>query len=205
MTTKVNIYNVITIDRFNKLTGQETLHPLVGIADLSNDKLHDDLLLPCNFYALICRQESKGTQFSLQLINPGEVFEIPSANHRKTRNYTGVLFHPDLLCDTPLEDSIDHYPTRCCCHSVLNEREKLIISDCLKEIYKELHHAIDRYSSTIIVSHIELLLNYCIRFCNSQKSNMKYNETNANHRAGHGHSYVRHTKCTREQYDNSIQ
>ncbi len=30
--------NVITVDLFNKLTGQETLHPLVGLADLSGDK-----------------------------------------------------------------------------------------------------------------------------------------------------------------------
>ena len=30
---------------------------------------------------------------------------------------------------------------------------------------KPLHHAIDRYSASIIASHIELLLNYCVRFC----------------------------------------
>ena len=28
-----------------------------------------------------------------------------------------------------------------------------------------MHHSIDRHSGTIIVSHIELLLNYCTRFC----------------------------------------
>ncbi len=169
MTKEMNMNNVITIDRFNKLTGQETLHPLVGLADLTGDKLHDDLCLPCNFYALICRQEKQGLQASLQLINPGETFEIPSARHRETKGYTGVLFHPDLLCDTPLEKCIDRYPTRCSCRSALTERERQTISDCLREIDKELHHAIDRHSSTIIVSHIELLLNYCTRFCSNQK------------------------------------
>lgn len=169
MTKEANMYNVITIDRFNKLTGLETLHPLVGVADLSGDKLHDDLCLPCNFYALLCRQDRQGAQTSLQLINPGELFEIPSARHREARSYTGVLFHPDLLCDTPLEKCIDRYPTRCRCHSALNERERQTISDCLREIDKELHRAIDRYSSTIIVSHIELLLNYCTRFCSNPK------------------------------------
>lgn len=147
--------------------GQETLHPLVGLADLSGDELHDDLRLPCNFYALICRPKQQGAQTSLQLINPGELFEIPSMKHRETRNYMGVLFHPDLLCDTPLEKRINHYPARCCCRSALTEREKQIILNCLQEIAKELHHAIDRHSSTIIVSHIELLLNYCTRFCNA--------------------------------------
>ena len=48
--------DVITIDLFNKLTGQDTLHPLVSLADLSGDELQDDLRMPCNFYALVCRQ-----------------------------------------------------------------------------------------------------------------------------------------------------
>lgn len=161
--------DVITIDRFNKLTGQETLHPLVGLADLSGDKLHDDLRLPCNFYALICRSDENGKRASLQLVKPGEMFEIPTACHCNTKGYTGVIFHPDLLCDTPLEQHIDDYPTRCSCHGALTEREQQTISDCLEEIDKELHHAIDRHSSTIIVSHIELLLNYCTRFCSIMK------------------------------------
>lgn len=33
--SKKNTNNVITVDLFNKLTGQETLHPLVGLVDLS--------------------------------------------------------------------------------------------------------------------------------------------------------------------------
>lgn len=171
----MNMNNVITIDRFNKLTGQETLHPLVGLADLSGDKLHDDLRQPCNFYALICRQCSKDAGASLRLVNPWDMFEIPSIFHRETKGYTGVLFHPDLLCDTPLEQHIGDYPKRCSCRSVLNDHERQIVSDCLREIDKELHHAIDRHSSTIIVSHIELLLNYCVRFC-STKNKDRNNE-----------------------------
>lgn len=52
--------DVITVDMFNKLTGQETLHPLVGLADLSGDRLSEDLRMPCNFYALICRPDGNG-------------------------------------------------------------------------------------------------------------------------------------------------
>lgn len=166
---KMNTNNVITVDLFNKLTGQETLHPLVSLANLSGDKLSEDLRMPCNFYALICRPDENGIQTSLRLVNPGEMFEIPATFHRNTKGYTGVIFHPDLLCDTPLERHIDDYPTRCSCHGALAERERQTIADCLEEIDKELHHAIDRHSSTIIVSHIELLLNYCTRFCSSTK------------------------------------
>lgn len=155
--------NIITIDLFNKLTGQETLHPLVCLADLSGYELREDLHMTCDFYALICKQNPV-EEISLRLVNPGETFEIPSAQHRHLMGYTGVLFHPDLLCDTPLERNISSYPTRCCCHSALSEREQQTIDGCLQEIGKELHHSIDRYSSTIIVSQIGLLLNYCTRF-----------------------------------------
>lgn len=161
--------NVLTIDFFNKLTGQETLHPLVGLADLSNDDLNEDLRLPCNFYALICHKSADDSNASLWLTNPGEMFEIPATYHLQTKGYMGVLFHPDLLCDTPLERNIECYPTRCRCRSVLTERERETISDCLQKIDKELHHAIDRHSGSIIVSHIELLLNYCTRFCSNSK------------------------------------
>lgn len=167
---KENTNNVITVDLFNKLTGQETLHPLVGLADLSGDRLSDDVRMPCNFYALIYRQDGNGAQDSLRMVNPGEMFEIPSEFHCGTDGYTGVIFHPDLLYGTQLERHIDDYPVRCSCHGALTERERRTISDCLEEIGKELHHAIDRHSSTIIVSHIELLLNYCTRFCSNAKT-----------------------------------
>lgn len=164
-----NTHDVITVELFNKLTGQETLHPLVGLADLSGDRLSEDLRRPCDFYALICRPDESGTQASLRLVNPGEMFEIPAALHCDTNGYTGVIFHPDLLCDTPLERHIDDYPTRCSCHGALTERERRTISDCLVKIGKELHHAIDCHSAAIIVSHIELLLNYCVRFCTHER------------------------------------
>ena len=81
--------DVITIDLFNKLTGQDTLHPLVSLADLSGDELQDDLRMPCNFYALVCRQGNGETitpsRTLLWLVNPGEIFEIPSAGHRQAR------------------------------------------------------------------------------------------------------------------------
>lgn len=163
--SEMNTNDVITIDMFNKLTGQETLHPLVGLANLSGNRLSEELRMPCNFYALICRPDENGMQTSLRLVNPGEMFVIPAALHRGAKGYTGVIFHPDLLCDTPLERHIDDYPSRCSCHGTLTGRERQTIAGCLEEIDKELHHAIDRHSSTIIVSHIELLLNYCTRFC----------------------------------------
>ena len=40
--------------------------------------------------------------------------------------------------------------------------------DCLKIIRMELEHGVDKHSKTLLVNHIELLLNYCMRFYERQ-------------------------------------
>lgn len=167
----INTSGLLTIDLFNRLTGRDTLHPLICLIDLSQAELNEDIRMKCNFYGLLYynspeRNNMPGKEW-LRLVRPGETLELPSKPHRFTDSYSGVLFHPDLLCDTPLENRIEDYPRRCRCRGALTEQEQRIISGNLQEIGRELHHAIDRHSASIIASHIELLLNYCVRFCNS--------------------------------------
>jgi AraC-like DNA-binding protein len=50
----------------------------------------------------------------------------------------------------------------------LSERERKIVLDCFSKIEYELEHAIDKHSRRLIVSNIEMLLNYCIRFYDRQ-------------------------------------
>lgn len=97
----MNNSELMTIDRFNKLTGYETLHPLICMVDLSKTNLSKDIRMMCNFYGLLYYNDSKqdkvlGKEW-LRLIYPGETVEIPSNRHRYTSRYSGVLFHPDLL------------------------------------------------------------------------------------------------------------
>ena len=44
---------LMTIDRFNKLTGHETLHPLICMVDLSRTNLNEDIRMMCDFYGLL--------------------------------------------------------------------------------------------------------------------------------------------------------
>lgn len=50
----------------------------------------------------------------------------------------------------------------------LSEEERSIVMDCLKIIRMELEYGVDRHSKTLLVNHIELLLNYCMRFYERQ-------------------------------------
>lgn len=156
---------VMTIDLFNKLTRQETLHPLVTIANMGNGTLKDDVAMPCDFYALLINKGLDDEKDALRLVCPGEMFIMPSACHSKGVSCTGILFHPDLLCETSLDEIMDSYARRCSCRRVLSKHDKDIIETCIDGIGKELHHSIDCHSATIIASQIELLLNYCTRFC----------------------------------------
>lgn len=46
---QMNNSGLMTIDRFNKLTGHETLHPLICMVDLSKANLTEDIRMMCNF------------------------------------------------------------------------------------------------------------------------------------------------------------
>jgi len=50
----------------------------------------------------------------------------------------------------------------------LSEQEKQIVLDCFAKIDMELSRGIDKHSKMLIVSNIELFLNYCVRFYDRQ-------------------------------------
>ena len=148
----MTVTEIININEFNRMAGRESLHPLVCMAYAG-----EPMRCSIDFYALlyICGKQA------LRLFKPGETIELEGSGECR-----GVMFHPDLLCATPLGESIASYPGRCRCKGGLDGRETGIIDGCLAQIEKELHHDIDRHSAAIIASQIELLLNYCTRFCN---------------------------------------
>ena len=50
----------------------------------------------------------------------------------------------------------------------ISERERQIVLECFKKIKEELERGIDKHSKMLIVSNIELFLNYCVRFFDRQ-------------------------------------
>ena len=50
----------------------------------------------------------------------------------------------------------------------VSSREKQIVLECFGKIKEELERGIDKHSKMLIISNIELLLNYCIRFYDRQ-------------------------------------
>lgn len=83
----------------------------------------------------------------------------------------GLFFHPDLIRATSLNDKLKNYSffnyeVSEALH--LSDKEKNILFECVQKIQSELEENIDVHSQYIIVSTIELLLNYCSRFYGRQ-------------------------------------
>ena len=82
-----------------------------------------------------------------------------------------LFIHPDLLHGTSLgmkmhEYSFFQYEVNEALH--VSEEEKQLLKDCVDKIVREYSQNIDKHTQNLIVSNIELLLNYCNRFYDRQ-------------------------------------
>ncbi|MCG8332705.1 MAG: helix-turn-helix transcriptional regulator [Chitinophagales bacterium] len=91
-----------------------------------------------------------------------------------------LFFHPDLLYHSDLGKKISQYSfftyeANEALH--LSEDEKSKILDCIGNITEEYNQNIDQHSQDLILSNLELLLNYCRRFYDRQfYTRRKYNK-----------------------------
>lgn len=101
---------------------------------------------------------------------PGQVFSVTATNDNSITGYL-LVFKADLIRPYPLGKSINNYgffaySTAEALH--LSDKEDTIISSLLLQMQNELKNNIDHYSQDVIVSHIDMLLNYSNRFYNRQ-------------------------------------
>jgi AraC-like DNA-binding protein len=78
-----------------------------------------------------------------------------------------LFFHPDLIRSTGLGEKIDQYTFFSYeIHEALHlsDAEKATITQCIQNIKEEYEQRIDDHSQSVIVSNVELLLNYCSRY-----------------------------------------
>ena len=88
-------------------------------------------------------------------------------NPTNQKNGWMLFFHPDLIRKSALGENIEEYTffsyqTHEALH--LADSEKNTLADCVQKINEEYHERIDNHSQRLIISNIELLLNYCARF-----------------------------------------
>ncbi len=160
-------------------------HPLIAIVDFSKVIEHtsDEIKIKTDFYSIMfknyCRNHIRYGRKTLDF-QDGSLVCIPP-NHIITMDNDievkddimgwGLFFHPDLIrgstLGTKMKDySFFSYHISEALH--LSEKEKQLLYDCILKIQAELSQNIDGYSQLLMVSNIELLLNYCTRYYGRQ-------------------------------------
>ena len=171
-----------TIQDFNDYQGVETLHPLVSVVHVENTEHIKECVMHYGLYAIYLK-ENKGCKLSygrtpydfdemtVTSFAPGQVVNVEPNPDVPFAKFTALVFHPDLLNRTALGRQINRYEffgysSTEALH--LSAQEVEVFRGVLAMIEQELHRAIDKHTRELIVSNIELLLNYCLRFYDRQ-------------------------------------
>ena len=171
-----------TVHDFNDYQGVATLHPQVSVVHVENTEHIRECVMHYGLYALYLK-ENKGCKLSygrtpydfdemtVTSFAPGQVVKVESNPEVSFAKFTALVFHPDLLSRTALGRQMNRYEFFSYSSTEalhLSAQEVEVFRGVLAMIEQELHRAIDKHTRELIVSNIELLLNYCLRFYDRQ-------------------------------------
>lgn len=180
-----NPSKISSISQFHSLLNlPKPLNPMISLVDNTQLVINEDLdntAFVLEFYKISYKFSTTGKmgygQGYYDFNEGGMMFSSPNqliyTENEEGSEYGGftLLFHPDFIRNYPLGKTIKKYgffsyDTNEALH--LSDSEKSIIIGLLKSINNELHTAIDEMSQDVIVSYIDVLLNYSNRFYKRQ-------------------------------------
>ncbi len=182
-----NMLHINSVSDYFSLRKQEVLHPLVGIVDFKNVveagkrvNEYDAFRFKC--YAIFlkdakgCKLKYGGKPYdydegTLVFVGPNQTIELGDYDPEYVPKGYVLLFHPDLLLGTDLGKKMQSYSfflysTNEALH--LSAKERKVILSLIDKIQFELEQNLDKHSKKLIVSNIELFLDYCMRFYDRQ-------------------------------------
>jgi len=178
------VFRVETITDLLTIAGYDKpKHPLITIIDYSKvttSNLPDSGSYVCGFYAvnfkdncsfLYGRQPFDHQEGTLHCTAPEQVLTFDRNKNRSSSEGWGLFFHPELIRHSALGNKINEYTFFSYDENEalhLSEQEKSTCFAILNQLATEYNTNIDGYSHDLILSNIELLLNYCKRYYNRQ-------------------------------------
>lgn len=159
------------------------LHPMISLVDNKilavKAETNNSFLL--DFYKISYKYSTNGkmgygqgyydfNEGGLMFTSPNQLIFTDNEEGAEYHGYT-LFFHPNFIRNYPLGKNIKKYgffsyDTNEALH--LSDSEKTTILGLLNSIENELHTAIDEMSQDVIVSYIDVLLNYSNRFYKRQ-------------------------------------
>ncbi|GET25526.1 AraC family transcriptional regulator [Prolixibacter sp. NT017] len=178
-------YKIKSISEYYRLLGVgKPQHPLIGLINHEDIQNYADEKLKnktYDFFTISRKINYTGTmkygqhyydfqEGAMVFHGPNQVIVSELAEDVNLQGWT-MLIHPDFIRTSPLAAKITKfgffsYMANEALH--LSDKEATTIEEVMDTIRKEYSSTIDIYSQDILISQIELLLNYCSRFYNRQ-------------------------------------
>jgi len=176
---------ILKVNRTSDYSGYHGLtdrHPLITVIDFSEISPIRHSLNRYEVYGIFVQQDNDLDLIygcgkydykdgSLICVSPGQIGGKEDNGELVSIGGWAILFHPDLIHGTQLENDIRSYSFFD--YSVnealhMNETELAIVEAIFKRIKAEIENPRDDLQNEILVSYISLLLKYCQRFYNRQ-------------------------------------
>ena len=173
-----------SLSQLHKAMGQSApSHPLISImnyGDAQFDPKDFEQGIILNFYKISFKTSFSGKlkygqgyydfeEGGMSFFAPGQLLKMQD----EEADYSGMTLHihPDFLRSYPLNSGIKQYGffSYSAAEALyLSEKEKVVILSIYRFIQDELNERIDKFSHDVIISQIEVLLNYANRFYDRQ-------------------------------------
>lgn len=176
------ILKVRKVNDYSDYLGHPRQHPLICVIDYAEVSPIRHSLNNYSIYGIFLRDDANvaldygcgkydyntGT---LLCVAPGQVGGKEDNGERVNITGWALLFHPDLLHGFPLEKHIREYSffdyrINEALHMTDEEHDTMV--SLMQQIRKELNKKPDELQNAILVSYLELTLNFCQRFYNRQ-------------------------------------
>lgn len=176
-----------SISEFQRLVSlPQPLHPLISVVDVAAIQLTTDVLwqqFALDFYCVSLKRDIQGkVKYGQQyydydkgvmtFVAPRQIqsLDAPHPDMLEVASGRALLFHPDFLHSHPLAAAIKNYgffsyAVNEALH--LSEKEEQYVAEIFQRIHEECAH-IDRHTQDIVLSQLDLLLNYSNRFYERQ-------------------------------------
>lgn len=184
-----NIFTIESVNHAHSVLGlSKPKHPLItciGAKDYEAAPVFEDVKIVMSLFQITLKSSSYSglikygknsydyEEGTLLFMAPGQVMEYGNELGENERGIEGwtLAFHPDLIRKHELADKINRYSFfNYDIHEALHlsDEERNTIEELLEKIIREYSQNLDRHSQHLIISNLELLLDYCLRFYDRQ-------------------------------------
>lgn len=178
----MEIKKINSVGEYSALRGAETLHPLINVLDYDNLALLEPASYNFGFYSIFLKDTKCGDlrygkelydyqEESLVFAAPGQVLTVEKYLPGVHPKGKVLIFHPDFLKGSILNNILNDYSFFSYASNEalhMSKKEKNMIMNMFETIEDELHQNLDKHSKTLVVSHLQVLLNYSTRFYDRQ-------------------------------------